>query len=114
MTVALALLLAAVAAGSLVYCTLTVVAASRYLAVAPAPLSSTEPVSILKPLSGADEGLEENLRSFFHPAAAFVEKHKTNPAMAEFTKPLHIRRVAAALPIPVDPVPARVVGDHLL
>lgn len=30
------------------------------------------------------------LRSFFHPAAAFVEKHKTNPAMAEFTKPLHI------------------------
>jgi len=66
MAVALALLLAAVAAGSLVYCILTVIAVSRYLAVAPAPFSGTEPVSILKPLSGADEGLEENLRSFFH------------------------------------------------
>jgi alkylation response protein AidB-like acyl-CoA dehydrogenase len=29
------------------------------------------------------------LRSFFHPATEFVAKHKDNPAMAEFTKPLH-------------------------
>ena len=28
------------------------------------------------------------LRAFFHPASAFVEAHKDNPAMAEFTKPL--------------------------
>ena len=29
------------------------------------------------------------LRSFFHPAMAFVEEHKGNAAMAEFTKPLY-------------------------
>lgn len=28
------------------------------------------------------------LRSFFHPAMAFVEQHSRNPAMAEFVKPL--------------------------
>lgn len=30
------------------------------------------------------------LRAFFHPASAFVEAHKDNPAMAEFTKPLYV------------------------
>ncbi len=30
------------------------------------------------------------LRSFFHPATEFVAKHRDNPAMAEFTKPLHV------------------------
>ena len=30
------------------------------------------------------------LRAFFHPAAAFVEKHRDNPGMADFTKPLHV------------------------
>ena len=30
------------------------------------------------------------LRAFFHPASEFVAKHKDNPAMAEFTKPLHV------------------------
>lgn len=29
------------------------------------------------------------LRAFFHPAVAFVEEHRNNPAMAEFTKPLY-------------------------
>lgn len=29
------------------------------------------------------------LRALFHPAAAFVEKNKANPEMAEFTKSLH-------------------------
>lgn len=29
------------------------------------------------------------LRAFFHPATAFVEEHRDNPAMAEFTKPLY-------------------------
>ena len=88
-TVLLALLV-----GSLVYCVLTVFAARRYLAAQPPPLRSPIPISVLRPLSGLDEGLEENLRSFFEqeypafeillavhraddPAVAVVEKVKS-------------------------------------
>lgn len=52
-------------AGSLVYCVLVIISSRRFLGAAlPAP-GELPPVSILKPLCGHDEGLEENLRSFF-------------------------------------------------
>jgi len=57
--------LLALVTGSLVYCVLTVMAAVRYRRVRPPRLDAPAPISILKPLAGAEDGLEENLRSFF-------------------------------------------------
>ena len=57
--------LAAVVLGSLVYCVMVVVAARRYRGVPRRKFERPTPISILKPLAGADEGLAENLRSFF-------------------------------------------------
>jgi butyryl-CoA dehydrogenase len=35
-------------------------------------------------------GTGRYLRAFFHPLDAFITKHRDNPAMAEFTKPLYV------------------------
>jgi ceramide glucosyltransferase len=51
--------------GALVYSLLSIVAAFRYLRVRPPSLGKTEPISVLKPLAGLDDGLETNLRTLF-------------------------------------------------
>ncbi|PWU10799.1 MAG: ceramide glucosyltransferase [Terriglobia bacterium] len=60
-----AVLLFGLVLGSAVYCVLTCIAAVRYVMAKPAKPSSLPPISILKPLSGIDLGLEANLRTFF-------------------------------------------------
>lgn len=56
--------------GSLVYCVLTLLAARNYLNSRPTALHGLPPlglppITVMKPLFGADEGLSENLRGFF-------------------------------------------------
>lgn len=65
LTTTSAILLGALLLGSWVYCVLTGLAAKRYLAQPLPDQSNQEPISILKPLSGLDDGLEQNLRTFF-------------------------------------------------
>ncbi len=79
-------MLAALVAGSLVYCVLTVVAAVRYRAVRPAKSIDPPAISILKPLAGVDDGLEENLRSFLQQRypdfeILFAVRSATDPAI---------------------------------
>jgi ceramide glucosyltransferase len=97
------LLLLALAAGSLVFCVLAILAARRF-PVRPVLREDGPPISILKPLAGVDEGLEENLRSFFEQdyrqfeiLMAVSKESDTAVAVAE--------RVAAAYP----QIPSRII-----
>lgn len=67
----LAWLAAALVVGACVFCFLAILAARDYVRQPAGRLQ--EPVSILKPLRGADLGLEENLRSFFEQSYAPFE-----------------------------------------
>src|SRR5437763_5557929 len=106
-------ILAVLLLGSLVYCILIMVASKRYLSVKPLPAGTTPPISLLKPLCGEDEGLEENLRSFLNqdypvfevlfavhrpddPAVAVVEKIRS-----EYAERIEIRLIVTGeSPVP--------------
>ncbi len=84
MATLLAALFGILLTGSLVYCVLMIAAARSYLAQTPAS-GEGAPISVLKPLSGLDEGLEANLRSFFEQDYAIFEilcavRHREDPA----------------------------------
>jgi ceramide glucosyltransferase len=77
--------LLALVSGSLVYCVLVLRAAAKYLAVRPEHFDVPVPLSVLKPCAGIDEGLEENLRTFFeqdYPAyeLLFAVRTPSDPA----------------------------------
>jgi ceramide glucosyltransferase len=98
------MLLWALAAGTVVYCFLVLIATYRYLSVPPCAPAQL-PISILKPLKGADLGLEENLRSFFTQSYSapfeilFAVREDTDPAV-----PI-VRRLMAEFPA----VPSRLL-----
>jgi ceramide glucosyltransferase len=66
-------ILVAILAGAVAYSLLTVMAAARYRAAQPVAPGGRPAISILKPLAGAEEGLEANLRSFFEQDYAEFE-----------------------------------------
>ena len=57
--------LIALLTGSVIYCILAVIAAARYKASGAPLLESPPPVSVLRPLAGAEDNTEANLRSLF-------------------------------------------------
>jgi ceramide glucosyltransferase len=87
-------------AGALVYALLTIIAVAAYRRVSPPPLRDCVPISVLKPLSGVDEGLEANLRSFFAQQYGefeilFAVHDAADPAIALVEK---LRREFRAVP----------------
>jgi ceramide glucosyltransferase len=101
--------LLALVIGSLTFSVLSILAARQYLSVKPPALVDTSPISILKPLSGLDEGLESNLRTFFaqdYPdfEILFAVRDASDPAVTVVNKLLQEHpRVRARLLLTGEP-----------
>jgi ceramide glucosyltransferase len=86
------ILLTALVSGGIVYCILILFAAQSYRSQrAITSTAPVEPISVLKPLHGAELSLEENLRSFFaqtYPAyeLLFAVRDPGDPAIAVVEK----------------------------
>ncbi len=82
----LAAVLGVLLAGSLAYCLLAAAAALKHVRKRPSVTAgNAQPISILKPLAGSDDGLEANLRSFFEQdypdfELLFAVHHPSDPA----------------------------------
>ena len=81
------IILASLLTGSLVYCILILFAASSFLRNKSSGAAHGAGISVLKPLSGVDEGLERNLRSFFEQdhhefEILFAVRDPDDPAVA--------------------------------
>jgi len=88
---AVAWLLLALLAGSLVYCALAIVAAVGQTLSSASPAIPGVGLSVLKPLSGLDAGLETNLRGFFtqdYPSfeILFAVRHEHDDAVPTVRK----------------------------
>src|SRR5882762_5052815 len=84
----------------MVYSLLTIIAARQYLSVHVAQVPDL-PISILKPLSGAEDQLEQNLRTFFtqqyHPyEILFAVRRADDPTVAVVEK---LRQEYPAIPV---------------
>ena len=82
-----ALIPASLVVGSWVCCCLLIAGARRYRSVRLPAAGPLEPISVLKPLHGLDEGLEQNLRTFFdqdYPAfeLLFAAREEDDPGLA--------------------------------
>src|SRR5579872_2281373 len=80
-------ILIALVIGSIIYSLLSIFAALRFLSTRWREPSAMEPISILKPLSGLDPGLESNLRTCFeqdYPAfeILFAVRDRSDPSVA--------------------------------
>lgn len=85
-TAAATALLAAIATGGCIYLVLAIAAAIRFRQLSIPRSTNLPAISVLKPLAGLDQGLEENLRSFFrldYPEfeLLFGVRDETDPAI---------------------------------
>jgi ceramide glucosyltransferase len=105
----LAVALLLVLSGTIVYSLLSILAAWRYLSVRPSAASSTESISVLKPLAGLDLNLESNLRTFFeqdYPSfeILFAVRDLSDPAVQVVARlQKHYPQVASRLIVTGEP-----------